>query len=165
MNETDVSKVPNSQLHSLLIGEQIVPKIKCTGEFYFFFYIFSLACDEPATWQLENSNVTYCDAHKQQMPSFVPFKALDTSMRTILANCSANHSHGLANVFCKKCKMSLCDKCAFGHESHGAKDIFEMHLEIGKQVAERMCILEKQTVQNKPVLKEARMLIKSIQEV
>lgn len=124
------------------------------------FYILASNCKAAAKWQQENTCVTFCDTHKQQMPSFVAFKALEAK-QVVLSPCNLHASHGLASKYCKQCKKYLCDKCAFEHASHGATDVEKMQVDVATQLAAKLNQLE----QPKVLVNELRTSLKAQQSV
>lgn len=97
-------------------------------------YFVAEKCSQPSEWKTVNGELPFCNSHKQQM-SFMKFERLETKKITV-AHCSANPTHGLATMYCKKCKKALCSNCTLknGHVSHGAIGVDEALQEWGNQL-------------------------------
>lgn len=165
MDVTEASALPNSPLHSQLLGEQVgLTKIKCAGMKINLIHCSAQNCNESAQWQQENTSIVFCELHKQQM-SFMSFKPLETNQRAVLAHCATNKIHGLASKYCNKCSSCLCLNCAFDHAVHGVVDIDSAHKEIANKLAIQLGDLEMRTMQAQLAVEKAHQMITAIQLV
>lgn len=96
---------------------------------------------------------------------FVPFKPLETQQAAIAVQCKVNSNHGLASKYCAKCKLSLCDKCAFDHAIHGAVDIAVAQLEIAKLASSQLNKLEEQITESNPITDKVHAILTTMYSV
>lgn len=123
-------------------------------------FILAEKCSDPANWQIENSNVAFCDLHRQQM-QFVKFIPIDGEH--FASNCALNSSHGLACKFCNQCKKPLCIECAIDHAIHGVVDIEMARKQIACQIDEKLVVLQEQSKNFQPIGEEIRKRIPVMQ--
>lgn len=104
----------------------------------------------------------FCDTHKQQM-SFVKFEPLEQNY-TCQTLCTIEN-HGLANKYCKQCKMALCANCAFDHATHGATSIEQSYEEYGALLSDILSELNIHYEKAESLIPKARLALKKMQQV